>query len=77
VSIHNYLGGNIIINFSYSDQKHLLLCYVIVGKAFKMNNVITGCELTKGYDSHISPNGQEVVIFNTDLIIPCYKITFQ
>jgi hypothetical protein len=50
---------------------------VLVGKAFRMNTVQTGCNLTKGYDSHISGDATEVIIFDTDCILPCYKLKYK
>eukprot|EP01080_Neovahlkampfia_damariscottae_P002732 gene2732-3927_t len=63
------------ISYSHGNP-YLFLCLVYVGKAYKMQNVVTGCSLTKGYDSHISPCGSEVVIFDTDCILPCYKVKY-
>lgn len=62
-------------SISYSrGNPYLLLCAVFVGKTYKMNQIQTGCELKEGYDSHISGDGSEVIIFDTDCILPCYKI---
>jgi hypothetical protein len=63
------------MSISYSrGNPWLLLCAVYVGKAFKMMNVEVGCALKEGYDSHCAFSGQEVIIFDTDCILPCYKI---
>jgi len=63
------------LSISYSrGNPYLLICLGFVGKAFKMASVITGCPLTDGYDSHISPCGSEVVIFNPNHVLPCYKV---
>lgn len=63
------------LSIQYSrDSRRLFLCLVIVGKAFRMDKVVTGCPLTDGYDSHISPDGSEVVIFDTDCIMPLYVV---
>lgn len=35
-----------------------------------------GQGLQPGYDSHISPKGNELVIFDPDQILPRYIITF-
>lgn len=59
------------------DCQCLLLCLVLVGKAFRMENVQTGCELKSGYDSHISPCGSEVVIFDPSCIMPLYVVTWS
>jgi len=62
-------------SISYSrGNPWLLLCAVFVGKTFKMTQIETGCALKEGYDSHISGDGSEVIIFDTDCILPCYKI---
>jgi hypothetical protein len=61
------------ISYSHGNP-WLLLCAVFVGKTYKMMNVQTGCSLVEGYDSHISGDGSEVIIFDTDCILPCYKI---
>jgi len=51
-----------------------MVCLVYVGKAFKMDQIQTGCPLQAGYDSHISPGGDEVVVFKPECILPCYKL---
>jgi len=54
----------------------MFLCAVYVGKAFKLDKIEMGCQLKEGYDSHISFCGTEVVIFDTDCILPCYKVHY-
>ena len=41
-----------------------------------MTEIQTGCELKEGYDSHISQDGTEVIIFDPDCILPCYKVKY-
>jgi hypothetical protein len=64
------------MSISYSrGNPYLLLCMVLVGKAFKMDQIITGCAKTEGYDSHVSPDGcSEVIIFDPAQILPCYRM---
>lgn len=59
-------------------NQHLLLCLVLVGKAYKQDQVKTGCTKMEGYDSHVSPDGSsEVVIFDPDQVLPCYKVRYE
>jgi hypothetical protein len=36
-----------------------------------------GAPLQPGFDSHISPCGTELVIFDTDAILPCYVLHYK
>jgi len=38
--------------------------------------MLTGKPLVKGHNSHISPCGQELVIFHPDQILPCYVVHY-
>jgi len=60
----------------YGGGAQLLLNKVLAGRQYKMTNAIVGCELQKGFDSHLSPCGQELVIFDTDQILPCYVVFY-
>jgi hypothetical protein len=64
------------MSISYSrGNPYLLLCMVLVGKAFKMDQIVTGCAKKEGYDSHVSPDGcSEVIIFDPAQILPCYRM---
>ncbi|KAF0973394.1 hypothetical protein FDP41_008098 [Naegleria fowleri] len=66
------------LSMAYSRNQYLLICMVLIGKAFHMNQVETGRPLEPGYDSHVSPDGcSEVIIFNPDQVIPLYKIKWE
>ncbi|KAG2379154.1 hypothetical protein C9374_007792 [Naegleria lovaniensis] len=66
------------LSMAYSRNQYLLICMVLIGKAFHMNQVETGRPLESGYDSHVSPDGcSEVIIFNPDQVIPLYKIKWE
>ncbi|XP_041366331.1 uncharacterized protein LOC121381203 [Gigantopelta aegis] len=54
----------------------LLLCQVLTGKVFQCTKVITGAALTKGYDSHTSPDKKELVIFKSAHILPSYIVHY-
>lgn len=53
--------------------KELLVCAVLMGKRFKCPNMMLGCELQKGFDSHTDPTGNsEWVLFQEESILPCF-----
>ena len=54
----------------------LLLCQVLPGKVYKCTKLIHGAALTKGNDSHTSPDGKELVIFNSHHILPSYIVHY-
>ncbi len=66
------------MSIAYSrGNPYLLICLVLVGKAFRMSTVQTGRAIEPGYDSHTSPDGcSEVVIFDPLQILPCYKVKY-
>ncbi len=74
-----YFSEHASLSIGYSSgNPHLLICMVLIGKAFRMENIQTGCAIKEGYDSHVAPDGcSEVVIFDTDQIIPIYKVKFN
>ncbi|XP_069111870.1 uncharacterized protein [Argopecten irradians] len=55
----------------------LLLCQVLPGKVFQCTKLIHGAALTKGHDSHTSPDKQELVIFNGNHILPSYVVHYE
>jgi len=54
-----------------------LLCQVILGKTFKCTTLIHGQPCKTGYNSHISPCGKEIVIFDTNQILPYYIVHYK
>jgi hypothetical protein len=54
----------------------LLLCQVLPGKAYRCTNLIHGEPLQTGHDSHSSPDGKELVIFNSRHILPSYVVHY-
>ena len=54
----------------------LLLCQVLLGRVYKCTKLIHGAALVSGYDSHSSPDGMELVIFDSAHILPCYIVNF-
>jgi hypothetical protein len=59
------------------DCKKLLLCKVMLGKPYKCPGMLTGKPLQTGFNSHISPCGQELIIFHSDQILPCYIVHYS
>jgi len=63
------------MSMDYAGNEYLLICLVLIGKAFLTEQVEIGRAIEPGYDSHVSPDGcSEVIIFNPDQIIPLYRI---
>ena len=58
------------------DASKLLLCQVLPGKVYRCRHVIQGEKLRQGFDSHMSPDGKEVVIFNSHHILPSYIVHY-
>ena len=54
----------------------LLLCQVLPGKVYRCTNLIHGELLERGHDSHTSPDGKELVIFNSHHILPSYVVHY-
>ena len=54
----------------------LLLCQVLPGKVYRCTNLIHGEPLEMGQDSHTSPDGKELVIFNSHHILPSYVVHY-
>eukprot|EP00794_Sanderia_malayensis_P012150 gene12150-13403_t len=59
------------------DSSKLLLCQVLPGKVFRCKYIIQGDSLRQGHDSHMSPDGKEVVIFNSHHILPSYIVHYS
>ena len=59
------------------DGIKLLLCQVLPGKVFKCTRIIHGENLRHGHDSHMSPDGKELVIFNSHHILPSYVVYYK
>jgi len=64
----------------YSEERNsdqVLLSKLLPGKSYKCTQRMDGQGLKKGYHSHISPKGNEIVIFDPDQILPRYIIYFE
>jgi len=58
-----------------SDQ--LLLCSILRGKCFQCPKRMDGQKCKPGFDSHFSPKGSEIILFDPDAILPRYILTFK
>lgn len=64
----------------YSDTRgsnEILLCQLLPGRAYRCTARMDGRSNMPGYDSHISPGGNEIVIFNPAACLPRYIIRFS
>eukprot|EP01114_Cavostelium_apophysatum_P021747 TRINITY_DN7671_c0_g1_i1.p1 TRINITY_DN7671_c0_g1~~TRINITY_DN7671_c0_g1_i1.p1 ORF type:complete len:605 (+),score=132.91 TRINITY_DN7671_c0_g1_i1:31-1845(+) len=54
----------------------IMLCQVLIGRSYKTGGCM-GASLQKGYDSHISTCGNEIVIYDVDSILPSYIVHYK
>lgn len=69
------------VSMGYGNIGKLLLCKVLPGKTYTCMHLMVGASCMPGYDSHgfdRDHNGRykELVIFNSDQILPCYVINY-
>jgi len=64
-------------SMGYNRASRILLSKVLIGKQFQCPGLMMGAALKKGYDSHLSPCGTEVVIYDNAQILPCYIVHFE
>ncbi len=55
----------------------LMLCQILLGKVYHCTKLIHGASLQSGYDSHMSPDGKEVVVFDPRRVLPCYIVHYS
>jgi len=63
----------------YSEERNsdqVLLSKLLIGKPYRCDQRMDGLGLMKGYDCHVSPKGNEIVLFSKEQILPRYIITF-
>jgi len=63
-------------SLGYNRASRMLLSKVLIGKQFQCPGLMIGAALKKGYDSHLSPCGTEVVIYDNAQVLPCYIVHF-
>ncbi|KAI3383281.1 hypothetical protein SNEBB_009976 [Seison nebaliae] len=79
-----YWGGGVYFseypNYSMSYIKgatKILLCQVLLGKSYLCQQQMNGKSLMSGFDSHMSPNKKELIIFKTSQILPQYIVYYN
>ncbi|EKE37478.1 hypothetical protein ENUP19_0121G0220 [Entamoeba nuttalli] len=81
-----YFGHGIYLTYFsdyalfYSNSRNsnqMVLCQILPGNVFKCKKRMDGKKCQKGYDSHFSPKGNEIVIFDPKHILPKYIIEFK
>eukprot|EP01114_Cavostelium_apophysatum_P018212 TRINITY_DN5591_c0_g1_i1.p1 TRINITY_DN5591_c0_g1~~TRINITY_DN5591_c0_g1_i1.p1 ORF type:complete len:684 (+),score=208.72 TRINITY_DN5591_c0_g1_i1:62-2053(+) len=73
-----YLSPNPSISVGYCrDGGKLLVCAVLMGKRFNCKNRMDGQPKVGGYDSHVSPDGNEFVLFSASQVLPLFVIKFD
>jgi len=64
----------------YSEERgsdQILLCSLLPGLTFQCTERMDGSERQVGFDSHYSPKGHEIILFESSQILPRYVITFS
>jgi len=64
----------------YSEERgsdQVLLCSLLPGLTFQCTERMDGSDRQPGYDSHYSPKGHEIILFESSQILPRYIITFS
>lgn len=56
--------------------QQLLMSQILPGKVYRCTGKIQGSALQTGYDSHLSPDGNEWVIFDNKQILPFYIVHY-
>ncbi|XP_071112947.1 protein mono-ADP-ribosyltransferase PARP14-like isoform X2 [Haliotis cracherodii] len=59
-----------------AGAQKILLSQVILGEVFHCKGLMNGAPLQSGYDCHTSPDGKELIIFDTACILPCYIVHY-
>eukprot|EP00029_Vermamoeba_vermiformis_P002703 TRINITY_DN13076_c0_g1_i1.p1 TRINITY_DN13076_c0_g1~~TRINITY_DN13076_c0_g1_i1.p1 ORF type:complete len:476 (+),score=168.73 TRINITY_DN13076_c0_g1_i1:69-1496(+) len=64
----------------YSEERNstqLIMAKILTGKSFKCTGRMDGQDHVPGYDSHYSPKGNEVIVFESGQCLPRYVVTFE
>ena len=59
------------------DTGKLLRFDILPGRMHQMQSVKTGCARKEGFDSHVSPNQFEYVMFDSRHILPTHVLSFE
>ena len=59
------------------DSEQVLLTKLLPGKAYKCTKRMDGSKCMSGYDSHFSPKGNEIIMFDPKACLPRYIIAYK
>lgn len=69
-----YLSPSAALSLSYASAGKLFVCAALLGRSHRMAGIECGCACKKGYDSHLSPDGSEWVLFQASQVLPVYVL---
>jgi len=69
-----YLAPNPSLCMANARGGVICVCLILRGRVYKCPTMQLGGWLVKPYHSHHSPDGQDVILFDSDQILPCYLI---
>mgnify|MGYP001061679288 FL=1 len=79
--IYHGFAADYAIHYSevYRQSNEILLSMIAPGRSYvvKKGGEKFGSECQSGYDSHISPERKEIVLFRSEQILPLFIIRFQ
>lgn len=71
-----YLSPDPDVAQGYAADGKMLVCAVLMGRIYTCPEVMEGVGCRRGYDSHMSPCGEELVLFDAAQVLPCYLVVF-
>eukprot|EP00038_Savillea_parva_P011304 m.196564 g.196564 ORF g.196564 m.196564 type:complete len:266 (-) comp19856_c0_seq1:198-995(-) len=69
-----YTSPNVDTSLSYAHEGAVFVCLALPGRKFPARSTQHGQPCTPGYDSHVSPDGNEIVFFSSDQLLPCFLV---
>ncbi|KAL6080669.1 putative eukaryotic translation initiation factor subunit eif-4f [Balamuthia mandrillaris] len=72
-----YLSPDPSVSESYALGGKMLVCSVLMGRIYRCPARCDGAGCRPGYDSHLSPSGEEYVLFSAAQVLPCYLVEFH
>lgn len=70
-----YLSPDPSLAQGYASDGKMLVCSVLMGRIFHCSEMMVGKACVRGFDSHMSPCEQEMVLFEAAQVLPCYLLT--
>lgn len=59
------------------DSEQVLVAKLLQGEIFKCQKRMDGSKCMKGFDSHFSPKGNEIIMFDPNACLPRYIIAYE